>query len=299
MELTIGIATWNRDRLLRQTLEGLSRQRVGPDVHWQVLVCVNNCSDQTQQVIQSMKDQLDLDALFESRQGKSHALNRLLGRIQSEWLLLIDDDVRVGPNWLNAYVEGIGRYSDASCLGGPIIPLIDRPLGPHGTFLLAQYPGVFGHLQFEEDKPMALPDVTAYGGNMALRLRDVPEEGFDPKRGMFGTGRVAGEDVAMIRRILEAGGRGYLLAGAVVEHDLPVTQLGLGRFCRWNIGLGRSWRGERGKPEPGRFGIAWWAWREMIRRAMLVAVSWRPWPTRRFYKTLGDAAQYYGYLNAK
>lgn len=296
MRLTIGIATWNRCRLLGQTLESLAHQRVGPDVSWRVVVCDNNSTDQTEAVVASASDRLGVHYTFEREQGKSYALNRLLRESDADWIVFIDDDVRMAPDWLAAYVDGMRRYERASCLGGPILPWIEDRLGRRAAYLLHAYPGAFGILRLDADIPMALPNRTAYGGNMALRVRDVPVEGFELQRGKFGDQRVSGEDVGMIQRILDAGGEGHLLAGAAVEHYMPRQRIGLAWYCQWQMGFGRNLIVQRGRPEPGRFGVPWWAWRELLRRSMWAAMCWRPWPSKTYYDALGEAARYYGYL---
>ena len=299
MHLTVGIATWNRSPLLRRTLDALAQQQVGGDIRWRVLVCDNNSTDDTKAVVEQMVDRLPLLYLFESTQGKSHALNRLLREAEGDWLILIDDDVRTRPGWLHAYVAGIGRHPEAACLGGPILPWVEGDLRGRRAFLLEHYPAAYGVLRLEKDTAMTLPDLTAYGGNMALRQRDVPEGGFDPNRGMIGNRRVYGEDVDLLRDLLESDHRGFLLADAAVEHYLPPQRLGVSAYLRWQMGFGRYWVVERGAPEPGRFGVPWWAWREMVTRALAACVRWRPWPTLAYYRALGEAAKYYGYLTAK
>lgn len=307
MHLTIAIATWNRADRLSLTLDALRDVTLPDGVTCEAVVCDNNSTDHTRTMIEKQitqwREQHDnrfpLRYLFESTQGKSHALNRLIRETQDDWMLFIDDDIKVEPDWLNAYAQGITRYPDAVCLGGPMSPWLDEPLPDKGrkAFLLEQYPEAFGILNVAQDTRMVAPHVTAYGGNMALRRDAIPETGYDLDAGMIGGKRIAGEDVEMVRKVIE-GREGWLLADAKVGHYVTKDQLNLGTFWRWQKGMGARWQISDGKPKPGKFGVAWWAWRRYLARLSSAVIRWRPWPTQSFYHALSEAARFYGYLKA-
>jgi hypothetical protein len=103
----------------------------------------------------------------------------------------------------------------------------------------------------------------------------------------------------MALHILSAGHEGWMIADAKVLHHTPPGDLGARRLFRWQTGLGKSWARERGRPKPGRFGVAWWAWREMARRTARMMLRWRPWPSRSYYDAMVEVAQYWGYLRSK
>ena len=99
-------------------------------------------------------------------------------------------------------------------------------------------------------------------------------------------------------RIIRQGHEGWLLGDAKVLHHTPEKDLGSRRLFKWQAGIGRMWAAERGRPTPGKFGVAWWAWREYFRRRARMLVRWRPWPSRSYYDALVEAAQYWGYLRS-
>ena len=302
LSITIAIATWNRCGPLEATLGCLAALRVPVDVRWDVVVCDNNSRDATSRVVAraaaSLRDVVALQGVYEPRQGKSHALNRIIATSASDWLLFLDDDVRFGPDLLAAYVAGMRSHASAACFAGPIAPWLERPLRGHRAFVFDAYAAIHGALEVAHDEPMAAPDRTGYGANLMLRRSALPAEGFRTDRGMVAGTRVAGEDVMMQLDMLAAGHRGWLLAAAGVRHVVPAVRTGMGHFCRWQMGIGRGWVLQRGPAAPGRFGVPWWAWREMLRRGIRAARRWRPWPTRRFYDALAAASQYWGYLRA-
>ncbi len=305
MHVTIGIATWNRADLLRQTLESLTAMRGGPQINYRLCVCDNNSTDQTPQVVESFANRLPLDYLEEPTQGKSHALNRLLQHARddgSNWLVLADDDVLVEPDWLEAYGRAIEQYPAACCLGGPILAWLTQPVSGRKKFLLEQYPLLFALLDVEKDAPMQPPHVTAFGANMAIRCDAVPKDGFNTDLGPTRGHRVSGEEVDLIRRMM-AGCRqdreGWLVAGPKVRHYMHPKRMATRWLWSRQMAVGSEWAVHQGRPRPGKFGVPWWTWSQFVRCAGRAAARWRPWPSRSFYDALIEAAQYYGYLRAQ
>lgn len=301
MDVTVAIATWNRARLLRKTLESLTQVKVPDGLSWHLVVCDNNSTDDTERVVQAFRERLPVRHVFEPQQGKSHALNHLLqeARADSTWIIFTDDDVLVDPNWLVEYFAAFQQYPDAACFGGPMHPWIEGRLSKTQAFLVDEYPGVFALLPVAKDTAMQSPDHLAYGANMALRLDAVAEEGFDIDLGPKAGGRVDGEDVGMIRAIMDAGHSGWMLAGPKVKHYIHPSRLGLRYFIKWHMFIGRAAAHNRGAPTPGKFGVPWWAWREFARRFRVALLRWRPWATREYYDAVIQAAWYMGYLRHK
>src|SRR5262245_53707365 len=75
MILTVAIWTWNRARLLDQTLARMRDLRVPAGGTWELLVVNNNCTDDTDAVIAKHASALPLVRLFEPKQGLSNARN--------------------------------------------------------------------------------------------------------------------------------------------------------------------------------------------------------------------------------
>ncbi|MEX2213758.1 MAG: glycosyltransferase family 2 protein [Phycisphaeraceae bacterium] len=312
MHLTLAIATWNRAELLAETLASLATLDVPDGVTWEVLVCDNNSSDHTKAtveefvamkargaVLQGKAGLTEVRSLFEPTQGKSHALNQILREATGSWVLFLDDDVLVDPQWLKTYVEAIARHPKAGVLGGAVLPRLYKDVRGKQAFLLEHYPGAYGVLKLDADTPIGDPTPSPGGANMAV-LREVAQKhGFALNFGMIGGERIAGEDAGMAINILREGYQGWLLADAKVLHHTPSDSLTRRRLWQWQKGFGRVRAFCRGKPQKGKFGIAWWAWREMIRLWLGVIVRWRPWPTKGYYHAYVVAAQYWGYMTAK
>jgi glycosyltransferase involved in cell wall biosynthesis len=304
VKITVAIATWNRSALLRQALGALGQVRVPADAAVEVLVCDNNSTDQTRAVVEGFiapwagrpAAPLTLRYLFEPRPGKSHALNRILHEASGQWVLHADDDVLVGPDWLEAYLDAIGRFPRAGVLAGPVLPWLTRPAVPWQEQMLRQYPGPFALVYAGSDAPLDAKNIAAAGANLALRRQAVPPAGYDPELGPHGRRQGSAEDIEMIRAILDRGYEGWLLAAPAVRHYVHPHRLSRRYMWRWAQANGRHWITQRGKPAPGKLGVPWWAWRRMLRRGGRMVLSWRPWYAPAHMQAVVEAAQWWGYL---
>ncbi|REK26320.1 MAG: glycosyltransferase family 2 protein [Planctomycetota bacterium] len=88
--------------------------------------------------------------IFVPQQGKSHALNALVERLDGDLVLWTDDDVRVDRRWLATYVAAARQHREMSFFGGPIVP---RFLAPEPSWLRPAWKevaGVFGERDLGE-----------------------------------------------------------------------------------------------------------------------------------------------------
>ena len=118
--VTIAICTWNRSKSLRATLLSLQQLIVPSGIDWELLIVNNNCTDNTDEVIEQFADGLPIRLLHEKRQGLSNARNCAVEAAKGDYILWTDDDVIVDPNWLVAYVNAIRTWPNATLFGGPI-----------------------------------------------------------------------------------------------------------------------------------------------------------------------------------
>src|SRR3970040_3346 len=130
MRLTVAICTWNRSHILDQALTEMHGLDVPSGVEWELLVVNNNCTDNTDEVIDRHTRFLPIRRLHEPTPGKSHALNRAVGESRGEYILWTDDDVLVNRSWMVAYVEAFRRNPEAAFFGGPIEPLFVGSMPP-------------------------------------------------------------------------------------------------------------------------------------------------------------------------
>ena len=123
MRASVIICTYNRCESLRRTLETLSLMVVPPGLDWELLIVDNNSKDATKQACADFQQRLPLRYLFESKQGKSHALNLAVAVAKADLLIFCDDDVDVDPELDGAAIgTGRGVIPKAAFFSGRVIP---------------------------------------------------------------------------------------------------------------------------------------------------------------------------------
>jgi glucosyl-dolichyl phosphate glucuronosyltransferase len=113
MRVTVASCTWNRNRLLDQSLSEMRKLRIPSNLNWEFMVANNNnCTDDSDAVITRHQKVLPIQGLHESRQGHSNARNCAIDAARSDLLTWTDDDVLVDSEWLAAYVGAAERWPD-------------------------------------------------------------------------------------------------------------------------------------------------------------------------------------------
>lgn len=124
-EISIIIATYNRCQELSDVLNDLLKIKVG-EISYEIIIVDNNSTDQTKQVVAKFQTKFlgKVVYLFESRQGKSYALNLAIANASGEILAFIDDDIKIDPDWLVNLRECFNKYA-CDVVGGRVMPLYD------------------------------------------------------------------------------------------------------------------------------------------------------------------------------
>jgi glycosyltransferase involved in cell wall biosynthesis len=71
--ITIAVCTWNRARLLEQTLHSFTQLQIPTGLAWEVVVINNNSPDGTAAVLESFVGKLPLRHFLETQQGTASA----------------------------------------------------------------------------------------------------------------------------------------------------------------------------------------------------------------------------------
>jgi glycosyltransferase involved in cell wall biosynthesis len=233
---TLLITTYNRASLLRDTLMSVARLRTPIGVVWDVVVVDNNSKDNTREVVEeaSRSFPVPLTYVFESRQGKSIALNTALATISSSIIVFSDDDVRVPEDWLENAVRPLVEHPEIGYVGGPVRPLWSgEPPGwvrnsgrAHGVIAVLDY----GAKPFVFEERRLIP----LGVNMAVR-RSVIEQvgGFHPALGRRGGSLLGQEQAEFFLRCRRGGARGLYVPEMTLEHLVAPDRLSLKYFVRW------------------------------------------------------------------
>ncbi|WP_348766651.1 glycosyltransferase family 2 protein [uncultured Salinisphaera sp.] len=224
--VTVVVASHNRAHSLAATLECLGQQRLD-HARWRVIAVDNASSDDTQDVLTRFvaDGRFELLALSEPKPGKPRALNRALEQIDDGLVVFIDDDVNLGPDWLQSYIEAAGRWPDHAIFGGPIIPVfpVDAPAWVQDERYVRQSP-MFAYYEPRQDE--GLTTGVPLGPNMMIRRSAIAEHRFDERLGPGGTHGLMGDETEFERRLTRMGHHPYVFVpGARAEHRVRHEQL--------------------------------------------------------------------------
>ncbi len=254
MNVSVVIATHNRERLLDECLGHLARQAfISGD---EVMVVDNNSTDGTSVVIDRWAEAfpVPLRHLTEPRPGKSRAVARAVAVAAGDILAFTDDDVNVDEAWIGELRRAMRADPDLALVGGPVAPRWERQpprwLPEHGVRGRLAAP-----LALVDYGPTEGPlgDRTAVGANLAVR-RDVFERvgGFVTHLGKLAGTLLGGEDHDLCDRVRAAGLRTGYVPTARVRHWVPANRLRLRYFVDWFYWSGITFAVLEGDRQPAR-----------------------------------------------
>ena len=260
-DATILIATYNRARLLGETLDSLRQLRIRPGRQWEVLVVDNNSSDDTRAVVEQRVAgfRVPLRYLFEGRQGRSSALNAGIAASNGEVIAMTDDDVIVDERWLDAACDVLlEKDSGIAYAGGPVEPIweIEPP-----AWLDLTRGDLWGTIAIQDhgDRPFVYEEArrVPLGANMAARRSLFAAIGsFRADLGRSSGRLVLGQEVPeLLMRARAAGLRGMYLPAMRVRHHIPAKRLTREYFRRWWFGKGVSRSGMDGVQPVTELGV--------------------------------------------
>lgn len=199
---TIIIATYNRCKLLGETLESLllyhKRRSFGDGV--EIIVVNNNSTDQTDSIANYYSDKFDnFTVINECKQGLSHARNAAVEASKSDVLIFLDDDIELADDWFESLTLHFADKTVA-VVGGKVLPF--------GLCALPNWlPKEYGYLVSVFDPSDRLMQIDkVMGANFAVRKSALINAGsFNPSLGRNGKKLLGGEEVAVFKKISATG----------------------------------------------------------------------------------------------
>ena len=281
--ISVIIATRDRAALLAATLDAVAAQEQ-PGCPFEILVVDNASTDGTPSVVEAAARRgAPIVYLYESRPGKSHALNAAVARARGDLLVFTDDDVLPSPGWLAAYVRAM-RETGADYAAGRILPLWEVPpprwMSPELYGVLAVPDGGEQRLQIAKG---VNDHVMPLGANMAVSRRVLDAiGGWNPDLGKLQGTLRTGEDHELSLRMIAAGFIGVYEPAAAVRHRVPRERLRLSYFQRWFYDNGAIEAGlEQNYPTTERYllNVPRYLWRRFLGdvvTTIAALVTWRP-----------------------
>jgi glycosyltransferase involved in cell wall biosynthesis len=234
MHLDVIVPTYNRQNLLRLTLESLFAAEVPSGLNVAVTVVDNNSKDQTRLVVQAFRKRFGerIQYRFEPQQGRSHALNAGIASTAGDLVGMIDDDEEIDPGWYRAAFETF-NLKGVDFIGGPYEP---RWGLPPPVCLAQEYSGAVGWVDGGKNE---VPFDSSYpgilmGGNVVIRRSVLERVGdYTTWLGRTDKGLLSGEDEDFYFRLLASGAKGLYLPNLIIYHHVPPERLTKSYFRRW------------------------------------------------------------------
>lgn len=285
--LTILICTHNRADLLERVLASLNAAK-RPTMPVQILVAANACTDDTVARMQAYETHqatngwLPLRMIEVPTPGKSYALNRAILEIDTELAAFVDDDHRVGENYLIAIEQAAQAWPDAGLYCGRILPDWDgtEPAWVHDEGPYRIYPlPVPRYDQGSQPKTItAEKGPIPGGGNLVVRRHVFELTGqFSTELGPHGHDLGGGEDIEYVLRALTRGVRCQYVSSMVQHHYVDTERLKLSYLLKKAFQRTRSTSRIHGT---GR--VPLYMWRKLAEYGFHSVFS-LPWVKRRFY----------------
>lgn len=233
------MATYNRNDLLKQTLQGLvNMDTTGLD--WEVVLVDNAGNDETARISESFSATIPIKFLVEKAPGKNNALNSALDYVVGDLIIFTDDDVIPDAAWAKALVEVASRWKAADLFGGRVLPkfpagmtppLINDPVFTRIAYAIADWD--FGESEF------SARDI--YGANMMVR-RQLFDQGlrFNADIGPRGSSYAMGSETEFLLKASDAGHIAVYAPSALVYHQIQPEQLTQAWLCKRAFRLGRG-----------------------------------------------------------
>jgi len=160
--IAIVLATYNRARPLEHLLGALEKQTLARDA-WELIVAVDGSTDDTVKVLErwASRGTLPLQFLVQDNAGQSVARHKGILRTAAEYVVVIDDDMEVCPEFVEAHLEASRSLPGRAVVIGKVVPektFMKKPLftavGEHHLLLL------HARLESGEQPPNATAFVT-------------------------------------------------------------------------------------------------------------------------------------------
>lgn len=120
LRASVVIPTYNRPEELKNLLLSLDKQNI-PPADFEVVVVDNGDSLETKRVAESISLAPKLIYAMETVSGAARARNRGIQEAQAEIVIFVDDDMIVGPSFIEQHLHAHSRFHKDVCILGKII----------------------------------------------------------------------------------------------------------------------------------------------------------------------------------
>lgn len=229
MRVDVTICTYRRDFVTRTLLSIEAAERPA-EADIAIVVADNDATPSAEARVRDAASRMTLPVRYiHAPKGNiSIARNAGLDASEADWLVFLDDDEEVDPDWLMAL---FARQRETGA---------DAVFGCSRANYGADAPGWIIRGDFHSQYPVSRAGVveTGHTCNALLRWGDVP---WRNERFALERGRSGGEDTEFFFRLRRKGARYAIAETSVVREDVPPARLALGWLLRRRFRIGQSY----------------------------------------------------------
>jgi GT2 family glycosyltransferase len=218
MKISVVIPTHNRADALELTLLHLSQQQL--DAPWEVVVVNNRCTDNTDEVVTGRSFPAPLRLVHEATPGPAAARNAGARQAAGEYLLFMDNDIVVEPDYLKRHLEALSSHPQCWIVA-QVVNLPEQEKTPFGRFRKSLFP-----FYSTEQPPFETDAITA-------QCLSLPRADFEALGGFDESFFVAsGEDRELLMRAKAARGTRLILDPNILVLHNDWAGATIEDFCR-------------------------------------------------------------------
>jgi glycosyltransferase involved in cell wall biosynthesis len=224
--ITVSICTYDRYDVLPKAIESAAQQSI-PTALYRILVVDNSPDHKRARAIGKRFSSIsNLTYLVEETPGLSNARNVSARECGTEFIAFMDDDAIASTTWLEEILKAFDLFgSNAAIVGGRVDPIWAAPRPPwlHDDML-----GSLSVVNWGGDARIASPKEWFAGTNISFRTQQILDDGgFATNLGRIGSGTslLSNEEIHLVSRICEAGGKQIYAPAAYVCHLVEPKRL--------------------------------------------------------------------------
>ena len=242
-KFSIVVCTYNRAAYLSQTLQSIAGLDFSPK-YFEVIIVDNNSTDHTSEVCRSFIAQnpaLTIRYFKEEQQGISAARNRGVREAEGYWIVFMDDDETVTPDFLQALDDFTEAYPAAELISERVEPVYEIPppdwFSPYTLRLIT---GAYN--KGNKIKTVGQKDYPGTGHASFQRYLFLQHGQFNTDLGRKGNSLMGAEDKDFFLRLIHNDVQCYYVPKAVIYHHIPAEKLTDDFFQGITSAIGKSER---------------------------------------------------------
>lgn len=223
-QISVLFSTHNGKSVLPDTLEGYCNVEAR-DIPWEMIIVNNASTDDTTQILASYVGRLPLKIIDCPTPGKNVALNSAIQSIESDYIIVTDDDAIPDKDFISSWLNTFETQKDYSIFGGKIEPLFRTPAPDWMAVSRFHFEEIYAARNLN-DGP--IPAAQIFGPNMAVR-KNVFDAGltFNENIGPSSNNKdyPMGSETEFCTRVERNGYKAWFSSAPSVQHIVRPNQM--------------------------------------------------------------------------